>query len=432
MTGSLLSQALVSDGAQKKRGSPLMLTVANVAKTILGSGILSLSWAFFYSTMWPGLLFTVLIGFLAAFSYVMLGHCSEITGMRSYSAIWSHAFGTGFAWLPDLAVVTNGLLACLAYLIIIGDYLPRGLESIGIHWAPLHQRHVVILLVWTLILPLNFLRDLSALGYTSIIGTVGTLYTCLTLVGEAVERADDQADWQPFRLGPGIFLMMPTMAFAFFGHFNAPDLYQQLEGRSLARWIKVTTLAYGFCFLVIVACAVSGYIMFGSGLSLEGRSNVLTAPEFKGKPDVEAAYLATSFSVACSMPLQAQAARDAIEALWLRALPASAAAVDEGLRRSLLTLLCLTLTLALSMVCQELGLVAEITGAVQASLLMFILPSMMYLKLASGSKVGPGNHCAFLHRWIPMFSIATGITVGTLGVITAVLRQMGVDFSVML
>jgi sodium-coupled neutral amino acid transporter 11 len=416
----------------KKSGTSLFLTVANATKTILGSGILSLSWAFFYSTMWPGVIFTVLIGLLSAHNYVLLGRCSEITTMPSYSAIWTHAFGAGWAWLPELAVAGICLLGSITYLMIVGDYLPLGLAGIGINWAPLQQREAAILLVSAMLLPLHFMQDLSFLGYTSILGSAGALYTCGVLVLEAAEHRSDQADWEPCHLGPGVFLMIPTVTFTFMGHFNAPDLYQQLERRSFARWALVTSLAYGFCLMIVMTCAVTGYVLFGSDLALEGRSNVLTAPEFQGRPEVMAAYLATTVSVAFSVPLCNQAARDAMERLLLRALPEKAGERDrrsEETRRSLLSLLCVVLTLAASMALSHLGLVCAIAGAVTASLLMFVFPSMMYLRCVSVPADGFSGLGLLVHRGLPMLSITIGIVVGVLGSVTALLQEMGVDLN---
>lgn len=413
----------------QSNGAGVLATAANTTKTVLGAGILTLSWAFFYSTMWPGVLFTVYIGFLSAYSYVILGRCSELTGMSAYSAIWTHCCGERTAWLPDLTIVVLTLTCALGYNIIIGDCVPRGLAGLGINWAPLQERRFAIIVVSVGIFPLHFVKDLSFLGYTSIVGTTGTLYTASVLAFEMVEAWGDQGDWLQCEFNPGIFLMAPAVAIAFNGHFNAPEMYSGLAKRSFSRWLAVTCLAFGGSSVVTVCCAVSGYIMFGSDLTLPGRSNVLTAPEFTMKPEVMIVYLATTLSVAFGLPLYLQGTRKAIDMLWLRSSPATAAKFGERCRSNLLSLFCVLFALGGSLAVQELGVVVAFAGAVASSLMVFVFPSLMYIRCVPRPRGGFGCAGALLHRGLPYLAIGTGTVVMILGVVTLVLQQLGFDLS---
>lgn len=400
-------------------------TIANIVKAVVGAGILSLSWSFYYSTMWPAVFFTTLMGSLSAQNFAMLGLCSDITGLHTYSEIWGRCFGERSSWLPDLVTMAYCFTSCASYLIVVGDYVPLGLSGLGIHWEPLQHRETAIICVSLLILPLNFLQDLSLLGYTSILGTFGGLYTCCVLVSEAAEFGMDASDWREFDLQPGLFVMIPTVAFSFTGHFNAPEVYQQLDRPSPKRWLTVTAVAFGICFLVTLACGMSGYIMFGSELSLPGRSNILTAPALQGKPEVMVAYIATTLSVTFSLPLYLQALRGAVESTLLRHSPAPIRTVCGGLsaraRRFVLSAFCVTSTLATSLITNSLGLTNSINGALCACLMVFIFPSLMYLKCTEAREVSA------MHRWLPWMSIILGAAVGLSGVVTSVLLAFGFD-----
>lgn len=371
-------------------GSSELRTVANVIKAVVQAGILTLSWAFYYSSLWPGVFFCVLMCFISAFNFAILGICSEITGQRTYSAIWAHTVGEGLAWLVDVAVMSCVFGGVVAYLIVVGDFLPRGLSSIGVDSTLLQHKNAAILVTSALILPLNFLKDTSFLGYTSVLGVFGSLYTCMVLVVEAAEYDGQKSDWEAFTLRPGLFVMIPTVALAFNGHFNAPALYQQLQGRSPSRWMLVTVAAYSACFVITLACAVPPYIMLGSELAKPDRSNVLTAPVFQGKTDVSVAYLATTFSVSLGIPLFVQAVRDSLETLWLRDLPRGARDFGERLgeipRRSVLSALVMATSCYTSMSIESLGLVNAINGTVSSVLVMFVLPSIMYLRCSGEHK----------------------------------------------
>lgn len=421
--GGVADETTVSN----ERGISLIMTAANSAKTVLGAGILSLSWAYFYSTMWPGVFFTVVMCLLAAYGFYVLGVCSEMTGMKAYGEIWKQCFGAGMMWLPNVVTLTYILLSNTAYLIICGDYVPRAINGLGAHHV-LQNRYYVILLVSLVIAPLNFLRDLSFLGPFSMLGTAGALYTCCVLFFEAVDLPTEQrhVDWEPFGFGAGLFLMIPNVTFAFNGHFSASDMYQKLDRRSPARWLLVTALAFGLCFIITLVCSISGYIMFGTDLGLEGRSNVLNAPVFKKKPEIMIAYIATTISVSLGIPLYTHGARDAVEALWLQCR-GSGEPGDNAMRRHFITFLCTIFTIGLSMVVEDLGLLNSIAGAVCASLLMFVFPSMMYLKCTSSSAQGRSVFGNAVYRGLPWCSIIIGAIVGVAGVVTSVLSTVGVN-----
>eukprot|EP00747_Dinoflagellata_sp_TGD_P197141 gnl/TRDRNA2_/TRDRNA2_68143_c0_seq1.p1 gnl/TRDRNA2_/TRDRNA2_68143_c0~~gnl/TRDRNA2_/TRDRNA2_68143_c0_seq1.p1 ORF type:complete len:477 (+),score=37.74 gnl/TRDRNA2_/TRDRNA2_68143_c0_seq1:100-1431(+) len=402
----------------------LFLTVANSVKTVLGGGILSLSWAWYYGTFWPGVFVTVGMALLSAHSFAMLGICSEITGERSFTSIWLHAFGKRWVWIPDVVTFVFCSMAVVSFLIIIGDYLPRGLYSLGIEWSALQYRQVSILIVQTVLLPMIFLADLSFLAYTSVIGTLGSFLVCGTLLAMSVYREDqtlagasEPSGWQPCELTRGIFVMIPAVAFAFNGHFNVPAIYQSLEHRSPARWTLVTASVFLICFIVILIAGGAGYVMLGKELVFF--SDALSAPSLQGRPAVEAACLAMTLSVSCGLPLYVQAAREALDGLWLRNAPArlraAGARASYRRRQSLLSALIAFCTVSLSMVCTDLGIINDINGSVCACLQMFVFPSLMYYKCVEGTSFSS----PLTGRWMPRLNAAIGATVGTAGVISS-------------
>eukprot|EP00418_Pyrodinium_bahamense_P022204 CAMPEP_0179137626 /NCGR_PEP_ID=MMETSP0796-20121207/65665_1 /TAXON_ID=73915 /ORGANISM="Pyrodinium bahamense, Strain pbaha01" /LENGTH=377 /DNA_ID=CAMNT_0020836819 /DNA_START=183 /DNA_END=1313 /DNA_ORIENTATION=- len=376
----------------------------------MGAGILTLSWAFAYSTMWPGVLCTVLMGLMSAHSFWMLGRCSDITGKRSYGGIWAFAFGERLAWVPSLVTFVFCAFSIVSYLIIIGDYLPLSLHGLDLP-VVLHRR-AAILLVALLILPLNLTDDVSFLGYASILGTIGSLYAASVLVVESVEGRGPPSDMQSWSLSLGMCVTAPAVTFAFNGHFNAPVLYQSLANHSPARWGVVTAIAYGACFLITCASGISGYYMFGSTLLLPGRSNVFTAPALQGKAEVMVAYLATSLSVALGIPFYMQSTRGALLEL-MQSRGIACGAPGKGTRS--LSAVCVLATLCAAMLLTDLGIINAINGAVCACLIMFVFPSMMYLRCVRGLDACQG----VFHCGLPIASMAIGLVVGVAGVVTS-------------
>lgn len=389
-------------------------TIANIMKAVLGAGILTLSWAFYYSSLAVGIVLTVVFGLASAYSCYMLGVSSARTGQASYSKAWGLIFGPRLAWLPDLASSVFCVASNVSYLIIVGDYVPKACAGLGITWEPLLGRRECILLASALTLPLSLLRDLSFLGYTSLLGTAFALYATLLLVGET-SVVGGNADWDMCSFQPGLFVTIPAIAFAFNGHFSVPAMYQQLRDRSPSRWLLVTSVSFGALIPITLACGISGYLMFGSDLALPGHSNVLNAPELEGKAEVYVGYLATALSVTLSVPLYSHGARNGID--FLVQYFAGTGPASVGMLRCLTVVEAAT-ELAVAVSVTDLGLVVALNGAVCACLIMFVFPSLMYLRC-----------CEDANRYLAGFVLVIGAAAGLAGVVTTLMLGAGMSSS---
>lgn len=396
-----LREGLLDSG---HHGTSVLLTVATAVKTVLGSGLLTLSWSFYLSTMWPGIAVMILMCVLAAHSFFNLGLCAEITGQKTYGQIWCSLYGKSLAWLPDMVTLVYCSLSAVSYWIVVGDFLPRGAEGLGLDSAWLLDRRCAILLVGLVLLPLNFLHDLSFLGYTSLIGTIGILYTVAVVCSEAA--SSPPGDWEASRLRFGIFTTIPVVTFSFNGHFAAPSLYRGLASRSSSRWMVVSVLSGAVCCALNLACAVAGYSMLGSQLGAAGHSNVLTAPALQGKVEVLVADLTIMMAIALGVPIYIKAARDSADAIWVR----NGAEWPEHRRSTLLSAVLSAGTLWAATLLSDLGVMCAVNGAVCASLLMFVFPAVMYLKCGSS----PWN------RRMSTASAIFGSLVGALGAVSSI------------
>lgn len=407
-----------------KPGNSVFATVANAVKSVLGAGVLTLSWAFYFSSLWPGVACTFVMCLLAAHGFYTIGLSSELTGERTYSGIWGKAFGAKWAWLPDLIVLLFCGLAVVSYLVVAGDYMPKGFEGVGVTWPLLLGRQSCILIASAVLLPLNFMEDLSFLSYTSILGTAGTLYTAGLLVAEGLQMGVCD-EWQPLEVQPGLFVTVPSLAFAFNGHFSAPALYQELRDKSPATWLRTTAFTFGICLPLTLSCGISGYLMFGSDLGLAGRSNVLTAPALQGRPEVMVAYLATTLSVLLGIPIYANAVREAVDSLWLRDVaPALGRTPADGggvSRRRKISAVVVVVTVAGALSVTSLGLMVALNGAVCACLLMFVFPSLMYLRVSAGDPEARWSRVA------ARVAAALGALVGVCGIATTLMLSLGMQ-----
>jgi amino acid permease len=332
--------------------------------------------------------------------------------------MWTSLFGPKWSWAPDLVIVVFCGTAVVSYLIVVGDFLPRGLSALGV---PLMDRQVYILAASICILPLNLMEDLSALSFTSVIGNFSILYTVGLLI-YLCSGSDLDADWEPWEMQPGIFVTIPALAFSFNGHFGAPQMYQQLQSKSPKRWLKVTMISFfSICLPVVLVCALSGYLMFGSQLTLPDRSNILMAPSLNGFSSVTVAFIAMMFACLFNIPIATSCVKNAVDSILVNKFNADASKAAVSKRKRMHTLIIVAITLPISLATSSLGLSVAINGAVCATLMMFVFPALMFMKSS------PNVTSRLFERALPITTMVLGLIIGIAGVTTTVMLDMGMQ-----
>jgi len=168
--------------AQPSGSASVPSTVANLAKNIVGSGVLALAagvGAFSGArvAIVPALVLLFTMCGLSAYTFSTIARVSNEVGAVSYRDAWSKIFGERSAAFPNAAIVFKTFVGCLAYAIILGDSA-ASMASLAGAAGSLSSPNVWIGIISTVILlPLCLLRDLSSLSIGSIIGTLGTSYT---------------------------------------------------------------------------------------------------------------------------------------------------------------------------------------------------------------------------------------------------------------
>ena len=195
--------------------------VVNLAKNIVGSGVLALAAGVAaYSgagiAVLPALGIMLALCGLSCYSFSVIGRVGADAGAATYKETWASVFGTSTSALPAAIVTFKTLVGAVAYAIIIGDSfgsinrlagcaqfgarnsrraqfshnlfsdrllsLPRRLP------AALCNSNLLIGAFGVFVfLPLCLMRDLSSLAVGSILGTAGTIYTSLFMLLRLVD-----------------------------------------------------------------------------------------------------------------------------------------------------------------------------------------------------------------------------------------------------
>lgn len=119
-----------SEGIALKGSSTISTSVFNLAKTILGAGVLSLPFGVAAFTdspqgLIPAAILLVLMGIMSAYSFSSIGKACHEHSARSFSEAWSKSVNPQTSGALNFIIIFKTFFACLAYSIIIGEYLPQ-------------------------------------------------------------------------------------------------------------------------------------------------------------------------------------------------------------------------------------------------------------------------------------------------------------------
>ena len=212
----------MADTVQHYHGSSstsVAVSTFNLAKTIIGSGILALpSGVSFFSNsksiLPSSLVMLGFMGFLSAYSFRCIGLACSIHNTTTYAEAWTASTGIHSGALMPFVIVFKTFFTCLAFSIIIGilntvasfNYLPYVHHffhllllfsgdtcfSLSIAMWPQATRLEAIVVTTILgIAPLCLFRNTFSANYTSVLGLVANVYCAWFMVTRYLDGSYD-------------------------------------------------------------------------------------------------------------------------------------------------------------------------------------------------------------------------------------------------
>lgn len=333
----------------------------------------------------------------------------------------------------------------LGYLITISDSMVNALDHILLSGGhvdeSLFMKIVLSRRFWVMgalisVLPFSFYRTLDELKRASALA----LIFVFMLVGMIIMYAHDIADpcastpknvcrgeMVPFSDFPSTMSKIPIFVFAFTCQQNIFPIVNEIELPSQRRVDIVITTAIGLAFSLFCVVAIEGYRTFGSFVHGD---ILLNYPE---NPQVTFLRICIAFMLALHYPLQLDPSRRCISSLvkvvmgWWKShanyysrrlgrkqssgiktemgnTRTQIAVEEESMQQEdfpyieinsveigtksepdelfyIITLLFLSLSFILAMIVDDLGIVLALVGATGSTLVSYILPGLIYLKL---------------------------------------------------
>eukprot|EP00092_Neocalanus_flemingeri_P027919 GFUD01030312.1.p1 GENE.GFUD01030312.1~~GFUD01030312.1.p1 ORF type:complete len:446 (+),score=110.18 GFUD01030312.1:430-1767(+) len=389
MNGPEEDRNLVPD--QEEGGSSLLATTANYVNSIIGSGMIGIPFALKEAGFGLGLILLVVVGILTDYSLRLMVRAGTLSGTSSYQGIMEASFGMpGYVILSTIQFIYP-FIAMVSYNIICGDTLTKLLGAFSssdpaaararLATSVLASRPFIIIVSTLLVtLPLSLYRDITKLAKASLLAIVFIVFILISItirlftLGPSIPASPDA--WAFTH--SGIPKAIGIMAFAYMCHHNTFLLYSAMKERTEVAWTKATHISVSISCLVIMICAVAGYITFTGFTQGDLLENYCWDDTL-----MNISRLLFCFVILLTYPIECFVCREVLSnIIWKDSK-------NSGWFRHFSVTLGLVMSSCLvSMSTDCLGIVLELNGILAAVPLAFILPPLCYLKLQSKPWLG--------------------------------------------
>mmetsp|Transcript_46861 Transcript_46861/g.109438 ORF Transcript_46861/g.109438 Transcript_46861/m.109438 type:complete len:459 (+) Transcript_46861:94-1470(+) len=328
---SIFDSDVETSDDEKFAGIPLWQTAFNIAKTIIGEGLLSLPAGLAAGTgIYSGVVIALVFYVVMTYTFWTLGRLCETTGEKTHRGMGDKVTeGVFFGNFMAVANLAQTLSCCVAYALVIGRNAEDVLAPfVSNSWLSSRRGSWVTILIFVL-LPLCLLRDLSKLAWASLLGLLCEVGVVSFMIWRFLDGSyspggrfyesqtpglqvawDETGDPEMWSLSPSTLTLVCSMSSAFLAHYNAPKFYYQLRDRGSRRFLLATTASFTLALVLFLACMTVGYLTFGqhcSGNILHNYSDL--------DPAATAARFGMLIAVTCGFPLAFTGLRDSVLSL---------------------------------------------------------------------------------------------------------------------
>uniref|UniRef100_A0A8C4VR26 Solute carrier family 38 member 1 n=1 Tax=Gopherus evgoodei TaxID=1825980 RepID=A0A8C4VR26_9SAUR len=362
----------------------LQMSVFNLSNAIMGSGILGLAFALANTGIILFVFLLASVTLLSIYSINLLLICSKETGCMVYEKLGEQVFGTPGKMIVFGSTSLQNTGAMLSYLFIVKNELPSaikflmGKEEAFSAWY-VDGRILVVAVTFTIILPLCLLKNLGYLGYTSGF-SLGCMVFFLIVVSSACCFG-----W--IRVAPIVSLVffiliifftvyhvtvyaLPTLAFAFVCHPSVLPIYSELKDRTQKRMQMVSNISFFAMFIMYLMTAVFGYFTFYDNV----HSDLLHNYQSRDDILILTVRVAVIFAVILTVPVLFFTVRSSLFEMAKKTKYVL-------YHHVLVTLVLLIFINMLVIFIPSMKDIFGVIGVTSANMLIFILPSSLYLKI---------------------------------------------------
>ena len=398
--------------SQRRKGT-IGSGIINLSNTIVGAGMLGLPGAFGGTGYASGMILILVSAFFSAHGLVLLSKAAQKASNDNLPSSFytlAHATVPSYTILIDLAVTLKCFGVATGYLITVSDCMVNALDHFLTEPYVVAEYQFLIGIVlsrrfWVIgatiaVLPLSFYRTMDELKKASALALVFVFFLAFGIIAyangladpcESIIDMDDQdhtcrGEIVAFSDAPTTVSKLPIFIFAFTCHQNIFPIVNELHNRTQERLNRIIFCSIGFTLLLFMVVALEGYSTFGSQV----RGDILL--NYPENANVTMLRICIAFMLSLHYPLQLDPSRRCITSLvkvvsgWRQRIPTSVLLESDQNNQddrlfNTITVSFLLLSFGVAMVVDDLGVVLAMVGATGSTLVSYILPGLLYIKL---------------------------------------------------
>jgi len=374
----------------------------------------------------PSIAICIGLAFLSGRTFTLVGKACELTGETTFKGLWGFAFGSSTAYIVDSIVFIQCFISSTIYVGLLGDIFSALLRPTSLPSQLTSRTSVIMFLACAILFPLNLIKNLSALAFTSLLGLVSVIYTVSFIIYRSLDGSYssltapvgkflvDNTIIKPsfnhrtmYNLDLRSLVLISNLGLAFIAHYNAPTYYREMKDPSNANFSRMVYLSYSILAVIYAATMTAGYATFGDN----ALGNLLLSYHSSDK----LAFLgrvATGLSVVFGFPLVSNGAREGLKNASA-ALGFPAISKTENHPKVVVGMLAAACFLAVKI--QDVKVIAGFSGAAMGSCLVYIFPTVIYVRTLQrvyGKESGEYKRGL---RWNAAF-VPFGVFLGIMGV----------------
>ena len=365
--------------------STLPQTIFNSVNVLIGVGLLTLPLALKYSGWVIGMIFLAWSAVVTAYTAKLLAKCLDVdSSLITFADLAYVSFGNKARVAVSLLFSLELLAACVALVVLFADSMDALISGYGVFtWK---------IVCGVILIPMSFL-PLRMLSFTSILGVMSCFGITIAVWADGLIKSEAPGsirqpmtqylfpeNWMTIPLSFGL-LMSPWG-----GHSVFPNIYRDM--RHPYKYRRGVDITYIFTFVIDVAMACAGILMFGDGVSEEITNNIFRTP---GYPPGFSVFIAICIAIIplTKVPLNARPIVSTLEVLFgldTRAMAMSSSmngmsGLNRGLFKVALRIVTIIVFVVIAILFPSFDRIMTLLGSVACFSICIILPLAFHLKL---------------------------------------------------
>lgn len=388
-----------------KAKAGILSSMASIANSVLGAGILALPFAYARAGTIGG---TILVCWSAILNVVTM-HLLSMTAERvsrsgtpaTFRTLATRMLPKSLDWIVDATVVALMLGLATSYLMIFGNLLSTCARDAKLHhW--LWHRELWVFVGLCVTSPLAFAKSLDKLKYTSTLALCMMIYVASIVVfngasakAQPCDHDRDEAhcggNVRSFKVNIATLEALSLTTFAYTAHPQLVQVSTELAAYTQPKMDLIILVSISLCCGLYIVVGIVGYLTFGNTINAD------LLESYRPEPPVIAARVAISGVVAFSYPLMTHPCRTSLVDLS-RASPRAC------------TIFILSLTSGLALVVDNLGIILSVIGATASTAIAYIIPAAAYLAVfRSPIHPRPQDRAHSFKRGLAKFVVGYGL-----------------------